>query len=125
MKRRKCTNIHIERYSKEMRMRIEEFKKLFEPVLLKTSARSAYLFGSRARGTEDPESDVDLVIVADTERPFVERCLDFMELVRVSPAPVEMLVYTPFEFRTMSERGNGFIMNVLKEGILLYERSAA
>jgi uncharacterized protein len=106
-------------------MQIDSIKSLFEPVLSKTSAEMVYLFGSMARGTADPYSDVDLVIVADTKRPFVERFKDFMDLLKVSPSAVEMLVYTREEFNRMRDCGNGFIQNVLKEGKIIYERPTA
>lgn len=35
------------------------------------------IFGSVARGEADQWSDLDLVIVADTSRPFLERYRDF------------------------------------------------
>jgi predicted nucleotidyltransferase len=103
----------------------DELKNIFMPVFAKSCARMVYLFGSQARGTADPESDVDLVIVADTERPFVERCKDFIDLIGVSPVPVEMLVYTRNEFQLMHEHANPFILHVLTEGKLLYERSGS
>jgi hypothetical protein len=39
----------------------------------------------------------------------------FEPIFENSPAPVEMLVYTPEEFRGMASRGNGFIMKAIKE----------
>lgn len=106
-------------------MLVEEIKSLFEPVLSKTPAQQVYLFGSMARGTADEYSDVDLVIVADTDRPFVERFKDFMGLLNVSPAAVEMLVYTNEEFKRMLENENGFIQNVIQEGRIIYARPSA
>jgi predicted nucleotidyltransferase len=102
---------------------IAVLKALFGPILDNSPAQTVYLFGSRARGDFAPESDVDLIIVADTRRPFVERCKDFFGLIGASPAPVEMLVYTPEEFRSMRERENPLVMKAIEEGKLLYERS--
>jgi uncharacterized protein len=105
-------------------MDLAALKDLFRPIFERSPAQTAYLFGSRARDEAAPESDVDLMIVADTRRPFVERCRDFFELIDACPAPVEMLVYTPEEFASMLERGNPFVMKAIAEGKLLYERSA-
>jgi len=99
-------------------------KALFGPIFENSPAQTVYLFGSRARGDAAPESDVDLIIVADTRRPFVERFKDFYGLMEASAAPVEMLVYTPEEFRSMRERENPLVMKALEEGKVLYERSA-
>lgn len=46
-------------------------------------ARKAIVFGSVARGEADEWSDLDLVIVADTARPFLERYRDFEGLYDV------------------------------------------
>jgi hypothetical protein len=39
----------------------------------------------------------------------------FEPIFENSPAPVEMLVYTPEEFRGMASQGNGFIMKAIEE----------
>ena len=57
----------------------------------------AYLFGSFVRGTVNPWSDLDLVVIKATERPFVERPLEFDDLFELG-IPVDILVYTPGEF---------------------------
>jgi uncharacterized protein len=99
-----------------------DLKDLFRPFFEKSPAIKAYLFGSRARGDAEAESDVDLVIVADTDRPFVERCRDFFGLFEACPAALEMLVYTPEEFRRMPDQDNPFLVKAMEEGRLLYER---
>jgi len=43
-----------------------------------TRARKVIVFGSVARGDADAFSDLDLIIVADTTRPFFERFKDFV-----------------------------------------------
>lgn len=103
---------------------IDDLRASFNPILKNSPAQRVCLFGSRARGDAAQESDVDLLIVADTRRPFVERFKDFTGILAASPAAVEMLVYTPEEFRGMVSRGNGFIMKAIEEGTILYERSA-
>lgn len=81
-----------------------------------SSARSVYLFGSWGRGTADAYSDVDLVVIADSERPFVERFRDFPAVFRL-PFPIELLVYRPQEFDAMRRNENPFIGEVLRSGL--------
>jgi uncharacterized protein len=100
-----------------------DLKALFRPIFEKSPAIKAYLFGSRARGDAAAESDVDLIIVADTGLPFVDRCKDYFGLFQASPAALEMLVYTPEEFRRMLDNDNPFLVKAMEEGKLLYERS--
>lgn len=78
------------------------------------------LFGSFARGDYHAASDVDLLIIKDTERPFLERSA---EVWRCCPSNLllEPLVYTPAEFQSMQTRENPFILQVLREGITIYE----
>ena len=77
---------------------------------------AAYLFGSYARGDADRYSDLDLLIIQNTERPFLERFRDFGAVFELGPA-VELLVYTPEEFERMRERGNALVCEVLRTGM--------
>ena len=78
------------------------------------------MFGSVARGEADEGSDPDLVIVADTARPFLERYRDFAGLYDVWPR-LDLLIYTPAEFERMRAEGNPLIERVLAEGVVVHE----
>lgn len=80
------------------------------------------LFGSWARGDEDEHSDLDLVIIKETQERFLDRLDRVYELVKPTFA-MDALVYTPQEFAEMQERDNPFIEMVLKEGVVIYEKS--
>lgn len=81
------------------------------------------LFGSRARGEADEYSDYDIVIIKQTERPFVERLRDMVPYLVRLRRPVDILVYTPEEFERMSETGLGWVIR--QEGVTLYERPSS
>lgn len=83
-------------------------------------ARTAIVFGSVARGDADEWSDLDLVIVADTSRPFLDRYRDFEGIYDVWPR-LDLLVYTPDEFRQMQAERRPFIEHVLREGVVVHE----
>lgn len=84
------------------------------------------LFGSFARGDYHALSDVDLLIVKETETPFIERIGQVLALFDWRDAlPIEPLVYTPDELAHMRQVGNPFIERVLTEGIVIYERQSA
>ena len=77
------------------------------------------LLGSFARNESDDLSDIDLVIIKDTKEDFfarIRRVLNLLDLTR----HIDVLVYTPTEFRTMGEQGNSLIETVQEEGIVLY-----
>ena len=82
----------------------------------------AILFGSYASGRRDLFTDLDLVVVMESDSSFIERSI---ELRRHLEARVDMdlLVYTPEEFARMAQRG--FLAHVLQTGLLIYEKNAA
>ena len=83
-----------------------------------------YLFGSFARGEEDELSDVDLVIIKQTDTPFLERLREVAHLLPRDVGGVDILVYTPDEFKAMEREGNAFAEMILDEGRLIYENEA-
>jgi predicted nucleotidyltransferase len=97
---------------------LEELKRRLAPHLGR--ARTAIVFGSVARGEADEWSDLDLVIIAETSRPFLERFRDFAGLYDVWPR-LDILVYTPAELKQMQVEGNPFIARVLEEGVVVHE----
>src|SRR3990172_4240107 len=76
------------------------------------------LFGSAARGEADEYSDLDLIIVKETDKPFVRRCVE----APYFSVPSDVFVYTPQEFAQMKENENPFLESALETGIVLYER---
>jgi predicted nucleotidyltransferase len=77
------------------------------------------LFGSKARQDDVPGSDLDIVVIAENNKTFLER---LRESVTAVPYPnIDILVYTPREFEIMSQVENQFITTVLKEGKVVYE----
>lgn len=78
-------------------------------------------FGSLARGEASRRSDVDLLIVQDTPKPFLDRYGDLLrEVAQAVPGrDVDMLVYTPQEIDQLANRQ--LIATALNEGKTIYE----
>lgn len=83
--------------------------------------RQVILFGSYARDDVNEGSDIDLIIIKDTEDGFWERIEQVLELCKDYPT-LEPLVYTPKELEKMVAEGNDFILTALEEGKVLYEQ---
>ena len=77
------------------------------------------LFGSYARGRADLFTDLDILVVMDTDKTFVERLPILYSLLAV-PVDLDHLCYTPQEFRSLSERP--FLKRILQEEVVLYEK---
>ena len=76
------------------------------------------LFGSFARNESDEISDIDLLIIKETEEDFFSRIRRVMQILDLHTA-VDILVYTPAEFQAMKQQGNVLIEAILEEGIVL------
>ena len=63
---------------------------------------AAYIFGSYGTAEFGRDSDVDMLLVAKTDKPFLERALDYPELYDLAAA-LDLLVYTPEEFASLTE----------------------
>jgi uncharacterized protein len=86
------------------------------------SPESIILFGSMSDGTIHEWSDLDLVIIKETEKPFYERLREVATLCD-SDVSVHYLVYTPQEFHRLQQDGHFFVNHeIIKKGVVLYER---
>jgi uncharacterized protein len=81
-----------------------------------------WLFGSFAHDEASEWSDLDLVIVRETEQRFLDRIKEVMSLLKPKVG-VDILVYTPDEFNKMSRQRTFVQSEVLHKGQLVYERS--
>lgn len=79
------------------------------------------LYGSLARGDYHMGSDMDLIVIKNTESKFTDRISEVLEFVN-SSISVEPLVYTEEEVKRLTEDENGFLANALSEGTVLYEQ---
>ena len=97
---------------------LQEVKRRIAPHVQR--AIKVVAFGSVARGESDAWSDLDLLIVADTSRPFFERFKDFAGLYDVWPR-LDLLIYTPEELERMVAEENPFVTQALREGVVLHQ----
>ena len=103
---------------------LDAIRETLTPALKVSDAQQAIVFGSYARGDADEYSDLDLIIVANTDKRFLQRHKDYRPVFR-SWDPwgksLDLLIYTPEEIYGMRARNNPFICAALQEGIVVYE----
>jgi uncharacterized protein len=81
--------------------------------------RLVVLFGSYARGRQDLFTDLDLLVVMETEKDFLSRTAELYR--ELGPkVDLDLIVYTPEEFAR--NRDKGFIRTAMEEGKVLYEK---
>jgi predicted nucleotidyltransferase len=86
--------------------------------LPRLGVQRAIVFGSAARGDVRGQSDLDLILIADSREPFSERCARFYG--ELEPAVgLDLLVYTPQEFEEL--RARPFLARALAGSRIVYE----
>lgn len=86
------------------------------------AVQQVILFGSFAAGKRDLLTDLDFLVVMESELDFVTRTAQLY--VSLQPGiDMDLLVYTPEEFEDMKD-GN-FLRRALEGGKVLYEKDPA
>ncbi len=81
------------------------------------------LFGSYAGGTPTNDSDIDLLIIKDTDLPRHKRSIEIQRMLIGSMMPMDILVYTNNEFEKEKNEKYSFLNSAIKTSRILYERS--
>ena len=85
-------------------------------------AELVILFGSYAQGIVTEDSDVDLLVVANTNLPPRQRYTAVRRLVANAPASFDIIVKTPEEYTRWWSVVNHIVYFADKYGRILYER---
>ncbi len=82
------------------------------------------LFGSHAYGEPDAASDIDLLILKETDKSFPKRWAEVCELAAdiVGAIPFSPLVLTPTELEERRTKGDQFFEEILTKRKVLYAR---
>lgn len=81
------------------------------------------LFGSFAYSEPTVDSDVDLLVIMETDDSPIERYMKVSSLFTPRPFPVDILVKTPSEIETALTEDDFFIAEIMAQGKCLYEQS--
>jgi len=109
--------------TQEGRPGIEEvLSRIVEVLERRYRPESIILFGSQAYGTPTGDSDIDLLIVKRTGKPFHERYAEVSALIREVRRgwAVTPLVVSPSELRERLRAGDQFFEEVMSRGRRLY-----
>jgi len=97
-----------------------EIEKVARKIGEQTEAKAVVLFGSHARGQAGTNSDVDLLVIAESDLPRHKRSRPLHLMFKPYPFAMDILVYTPKEVEQEREFELSFISRVLREGKRLY-----
>ena len=106
----------------EIKAQDKVLKEVVRRVLFVGSPQQIILFGSRARGTAQIDSDYDLLVIEASDLPRYRRAAKYRRaLIDICQAK-DIVVWTPTEVAEWQNVPNAFITTAINEGIVLYER---
>jgi predicted nucleotidyltransferase len=104
------------------RNRVELLPEMVDRIVRRFDPEQIILFGSHARGDARPDSDVDLLVIMETDDPF-EASVAVMSALRDLGVYKDIVVQTPDRVRAEANIMGTVERNALREGKVLYERS--
>ena len=97
-------------------------RRMVDKLVREYQPEKVILFGSYARGTPDPDSDVDLLIIKETSERPIDRRLAVAKIVSDPECfvPFQPLVLTPEELAERLRVGDQFVREIVQGGEVLY-----
>ena len=101
---------------------VGEIAKIVSRLSAEYKPQRIVLYGSRATGSAGPDSDIDLLIIKDTPKRFMDRWVEVRRILSDPhrSIPVETLILTPQELDQRLAIGDQFVAEIVREGKVLY-----
>lgn len=97
----------------------KELKRIVDIISTSYRPERLILFGSLANGNIHEWSDIDLAVVKDTPKRFIDRVGELLSLIRPTVS-LNIFVYTPNEIKDMEKNKNYFWLDeVVNKGKIL------
>lgn len=81
------------------------------------------IFGSHARGDAGPDSDIDILIIKDSEERPALRRKNALQLIKDSRIPKDIVVLTPEEYKDSKEVAGTIAFEAHHFGKVVYVRA--
>ena len=82
------------------------------------------LFGSHAWGKPTEDSDVDLLVIKESDKTRTERQHELDSLLLSRILPLDLLVYTTDEIEEqINKKRNLFLEDIIRNGLVLYSKN--
>ena len=93
-------------------------------LMSKIQPKSIILFGSFAKGTENDDSDIDLLVVWDEQKNIsnVKRRILLRKIIGITESPVDILTCSSDELNIALADEYSFTSQIIKEGEVIYDR---
>jgi predicted nucleotidyltransferase len=92
-------------------------------ILARQQPEAIYVFGSHAKGTAAPGSDIDLLVVAPSRLPRAHRGKELLAALAAFPRRFDVLCYTPEELAEECADPGSFAATIMLGARRLYPRA--
>lgn len=99
-----------------------EIEKLIARIATRIQPKKIIIFGSYAKEKATIKSDLDVLVIKETELPMANRADDLKPILSNSLIPVDVHIYTPEEVEEYGKEQFSFINSILKSGRIVYEK---
>ena len=99
---------------------LKHIKEIVHQIVQHSHPQKIILFGSHAYGTATVDSDVDLLVMMDTEEKPLHAAAQIAAAID-HPFPLDIIVFTPSDWKASLQRQGIFATEVMMKGIVLYE----
>jgi uncharacterized protein len=115
------TAVFVPAINKRKRIPEKAIRDVVRQIAEKFHPRKIILFGSYARGKPRPESDVDLLVVMETQLKETRQALLIDKSLERDLFGLDLIVRTPSNLRERIEMGDSFLKEIVMLGKVMYE----
>jgi predicted nucleotidyltransferase len=98
------------------------FKEIVKRILSAVQPEKIILFGSFAHGKPTAKSDLDILVIMNSQLPKYKRAIPIYKALTGILIPKDIVVYAPEEIEEWENVPQAFITTAVREGKVLYEK---
>ena len=101
---------------------MKNLESIVQKIVLGYQPDKIFVFGSYATDTVVADSDLDLLIVKNTQIPFYKRSREVRKFLYGTKTPMDLLIYTDQELSNAEQDKYSVVYQALQHGKLIYAK---
>jgi len=104
--------------------RVTRLRQITQTLVERVRPEKIVLFGSYASDRATSDSDIDLLVILESDLRRDKRQEAISQVLRPHRIPIDILAYTPAEVAICTATRGSFLNHIMKTGKVLYERQS-
>ncbi len=100
----------------------KEIDRIVNNIVTKYDPIKIILFGSCAKGTQHELSDIDMVVIKDTNDYYYDRLKEVAKVADIDDVETDIVVYNPTEYDRLLSSNSNFFKEIKETGKVLYNK---